>query len=251
MRTYRLEIRVIQLSVLMAVVVLVFGFVNVWNGGTPEQSASGSSTVQSGGASNGGGTENGAGDSNGDTVLNGSGTTVNTKMVCLGDSFTYGYPGEPSSSWPQHLADVLKVEVVNAGQTYQNASSLLERFEEDVIAEKPGTVIIFAGVGDAIRGTPLEEYQNNIKAMVEKATANQIKPVLVLPIPFPDTDELYKQYREWETAYAQEQKITTLDFKGVLFGDGEEILRKYSDDGRYPNKDGYQAMGDYAATVLQ
>ncbi|MCG1024874.1 GDSL-type esterase/lipase family protein [Dehalobacter sp.] len=251
MRTYRLEIRVIQLSVLMAVIVLVFGFVNVWNGGTPEQSASGSSSVQNSGTGTEDGTGDEAGNTDGDAVLNGSGTPVNTKMVCLGDSFTYGYPGEPSNSWPQQLADVLKVEVVNAGQTYQNASSLLQRFEEDVIAEKPGTVIIFAGVGDAIRGTPLEEYQNNIKAMVEKATANQIKPVLVLPIPFPDTDELYEKYREWETAYAQEQKMKMLDFKGVLFGDGDEILKKYSDDGRYPNKDGYQAMGDYAATVLQ
>jgi hypothetical protein len=29
------------------------------------------------------------------------------------------------------------------------------------------------------------------------------------------------------------------------------MLRKYSDNGKYPNKDGYRAMGQYAAQILQ
>jgi hypothetical protein len=30
-----------------------------------------------------------------------------------------------------------------------------------------------------------------------------------------------------------------------------KILKKYSNDGKYPNKDGYQAMAEYAAGVLK
>lgn len=250
MRTYRLQMRVIQLSVLMAMIVMVFGFVNVWNGGAQTQPTNADTTAQNGGNSTtpvNSGTD--PDDSDSHAVIDG--TPANTKIVCLGDSFTYGHPGEPANSWPERIGKVLKVEVVNAGKTYQNAANLLERFDQDVTAAKPGTVVIFAGVGDALRGTAPEEYQNHLKAMIEKAKANQIKPVLALPIPFPGTDELYKQYRDWEVAYAKEKDITVLDFKGVLFDSEDKILRKYSDDGKYPNKDGYQAMGDYAATVLQ
>ncbi len=88
--------------------------------------------------------------------------------------------------------------------------------------------MIFAGVGDALREKTLEEYQKNLKAMVEKAEANHIKPVLALPIPYPGTDKLIKQYRELEIAFAKEKNITVLDFKGVLFDAEDKILKKYS-----------------------
>lgn len=253
MRTYRLQIRIIQLSIVMAVIVIAMGYFDILGIGQIGLPSGDNVTIQNNGdsTSDGSGTGNTTGDSGSGTESNGSGATVNSKIVCLGDSFTYGYPGEPTNSWPQRVADVLKIDVVNAGKTYQNASDLLERFDQDVTAQKPGTVVIFAGVGDALRGTSLENYQNSIKELVEKAKTNNMTPVLALPIPFQGTDELYKQYREWETTYAQENKITVLDFKGVLFDSEDNILSNYSDDGKYPNKDGYQAMGDYAATVLK
>ncbi len=254
MRIYRLQIRIIQLSVLLTMIVLVFGLVNVWQGNSPAQPVGGSNTVENGNSGNpnqtgGTGNENPTG--NGDAVIEGDGKPVNTKIVCLGDSFTSGYPGEAKDSWPERLAGILKIEVINAGKVYQNTADLLERFDQDVVAKEPGRVVIFAGVGDALRDKTLDEYQKNIKALVEKAEANHIKPILALPIPFPGTDKLYQEYREWEITFAQEKNITTLDFKEVLFDADGKILRKYSDDGKYPNKDGYKAMGDYVARVLQ
>lgn len=251
MRTYRLQIRIIQLSILMAVIVIVMGYFDIWNIGQLGQPSGDNVAVQNNGDSTPSGTGNTSGDSGNGAASDDNGVTMNTKTVCLGDSFTYGYPGEPKDSWPQHVADVLKIDVINAGKTYQNASDLLARFDQDVTAQKPGRVVIFAGIGDALRGTSLVDYQKNIKEIIQKAKANNITPVLALPIPFQGTDELYKQYREWEIAYAQENKITVLDFKGVLFDSEDKILSKYSADGKYPNKDGYQAMGDYAVTVLK
>lgn len=250
MRIYRLQIRIIQLSVLLTMIVMIFGLVNVWQG-TEGQPVSGNNTVQNGNESNPDNTGTGDPSENGDSVIEGDGKLVNTKIVCLGDSFTSGYPGESKDSWPERLAEILKIEVVNAGKVYQNTEDLLERFDQDVVAKEPGRVVIFAGVGDALREKTLEEYQKNVKALVEKSEANHIKTVLALPIPYPGTDKLYTAYREWEITFAQEKNITVLDFKEILFDTEGEILKKYSDDGKYPNKDGYQAMGDYAARVLQ
>lgn len=240
MRTYRLEIRVLQIAVILTLVVMVFGMVNVWRGAS-EIPPVGDDIVQDG-------TSPGVDDE--EPIDE---TPVNTKIVCLGDSFTYGYPGEPEDSWPQRVADNLQIEVINAGKVHQNASDLLQRFEQDVALNEPGRVIIFAGVGDAIREIPLEEYQNNIMSLVEKAEAKHIKPILALPVPFPGTKSLNEAYREWETTYAEEKDIEILDFQEVLFDNEGKILTEYasSSDYRYPNKAGYQAMGDYAVRVLQ
>lgn len=258
MRTYRLMIRIIQLSVVMAAIVIVMGYFDILNVGQLSFSFGNNWLVQNNddnitnpGTDSDNTAEQPSANPDDDTAANNDGTNTNTKIVCLGDSFTYGYPGEPGASWPQRVGDVLKIEVINAGKTYQNASDLLKRFDQDVTAHKPGKVVIFAGVGDAIRGTSLADYQTSITALVEKAKENDMIPVLALPIPYKDTDVLYKQYREWEVTYAQEHKITVLDFKSVLFDSEDHMLSQYTDNGTYPNQAGYQAMGDYAATVLK
>ncbi|NLI93408.1 MAG: GDSL family lipase [Peptococcaceae bacterium] len=251
MRIYRLQIRIIQLSVLITIIIMIFGLVNIWQGSAKGQPVNGNNTAQSGNSSDNAGKVNSNTPQTNAAAPVDNSKPANTKIVCLGDSFTYGYPGQPKDSWPDRLAGVLKIEVVNGGKVYQNSGDLLERFDQDVIAKKPGRVVIFAGVGDALREKKLDEYQKNIKSMVEKAQANQIKPILALPVPYPGTDKLCKEYRDWEQAYAREKNLVTLDFKGVLYDADGKMLKKYSDDGKYPNKNGYQAMGDYAATVLK
>jgi len=238
-RIYRLQVRIIQLAILLTVIVMVLGYVNFWPGGTEEQLPAGNIS------------DNVDNNSNGDAVSDGNKNPVKSKIVCLGDSYTIGYPGEINDSWPQVAANILKIDILNAGKVYQNTNDLLTRFDQDVLAKDPAKVVIFAGVGDALQEKTLEEYKSNVTAMVEKALTNNIKPILALPIPYPNTETLYSQYIEWETAYATEKKLTTLNFKEVLFDSDGKILRKYSDDGKYPNKDGYRAMGEYAAKVLQ
>jgi hypothetical protein len=103
------------------------------------------------------------------------------------------------------MAEILRIEVVNAGVVYQNSDDLLKRFDKDVVSEKPAKVVIFAGVGDAIRGIDLEVYKKNIEDMVDKAAANNIEPVLALPIPYPGTDTLYQQYLEWKKHMLREK----------------------------------------------
>jgi len=246
MRIYRFQIRIIQISVVLTAIILAVAMVNVWQSGLETKPVANNPTQTT---PNNGNTE--VEDPTAANPEPAEEPLTNTRIVCLGDSFTVGYPGKVEDSWPAYVAQTLEIEVINAGKTYQNSEDLLARFDADVIAKDPGRVVIFAGVGDALRGKPLEEFQKNVIAMIEKAQANHIKPILALTLPFPGTDELYKAYREWEEAYAAENKITVLDFKTVLFDSDNKILDRYSDDGKYPNKDGYKAMGEYASMILK
>jgi lysophospholipase L1-like esterase len=167
----------------------------------------------------------------------------------LGDSFTLGKG--VNNSWTKTLADELQVEVVNKGKTSQTGEKLLNRFDEDVLAEKPGRVIIFAGTGDALQKVSQTQFQGYIESLVEKSTANNIIPILALPVWYPGYEQAIGRMREWEQGYALSKDILVLDFNNCLFNSEKKYLSGLSDDGNYPNAKGYKAMGEYAATVLK
>jgi lysophospholipase L1-like esterase len=230
MRTYRLEIRLIQVATGLTFIVLIAGFFGLWGQGGKKPVGE---IITQG------------------TAVKSAQTLSNLKIVAIGDSFTLGYPLDASRSWTQRMADVLHVPVVNKGKIRQTAKDLLSRFDEDVVAEKSGRVIIFAGIGDAIQEVALEESQTNIKAMVEKARSNHITPILALPIGYPGVQQSIKEIREWEMNYAKTENILILDFSMVLFDANGKYLSGLSTDGKYPTGNGYVTMGDYAARVLK
>lgn len=233
MRTYRLEIRLIQAAAALALIVVITGFLGLWGqAGQRTGSTAGAAETQRTAAS--------------------AQTPSNSKIVALGDSFTLGYPLDTKHSWTQRLADDLKISVVNKGKGSQTAKDLLARFDADVVSEKPGRVIIFVGTGDAIQGVSLKDYQTNIQAMVEKAKANNIIPVLALPVWYPKYQTNIQEFRDWEIDYAKKQSLMTLDFTTVLFDSSKKSVDGLvSKDGKYPNAKGYEEMGDYAAKLLK
>lgn len=233
MRTYRLEIRLIQLSVALSVLVVVAGFLGGWG------SLKGQETKET--------------PNPGTAQTTQTQTLDNTKIVALGDSFTYGYPGKKEQSWTAVLEKSLKVSVVNKGEGYQRTMDLLSRFETDVVSEKPGRVILFGGNGDALRSVPLEEFQTHIKALVDKSRSNNIIPLLALPMPYPGAQQTVKEMREWMMDYAETERIVVLDFSSAVMDADNKYLDGFAskEDKKYPSVKGYEAMGEYAARVLK
>lgn len=238
MRTYRLQVRLLQTAVSLALIVLIAGFGGMFDGADkPSPAASGPIS------------------SDQESTGNNAQVPGNPKIVALGDSFTYGYPGEPGESWPHRLEELLQVPVVNKGQNKQTAQDLLARFDQDVLTEKPGRVIIFVGTGDAIQEVKLETYQNNVKGMIEKAKSNHIVPVLALPLPFPGSNKTVQDsitaMREWMLSLSQSEQILVLDFASVLYDQQGKGIKELFANENYPNSKGYEEMAAYAARVLK
>jgi lysophospholipase L1-like esterase len=54
------------------------------------------------------------------------------KIVCLGDSLTYGYPYGPEVSWVYYVNSRSPLELINAGINGNTMEDLERRYQADV-----------------------------------------------------------------------------------------------------------------------
>ena len=73
------------------------------------------------------------------------------KIVCLGDSLTYGFPYGPQASWVTYLSNAYGPGLCNAGVNGNTMEDMAARFDRDVLAKKPAMVVILGGTNDAYR----------------------------------------------------------------------------------------------------
>jgi acyl-CoA thioesterase-1 len=171
--------------------------------------------------------------------------------------------------------------VTNKGIGGQESSDLRARFETDVIALKPDTVMIWGHYNDVVRAKPenmaaaKKKAQDNYQAMIEQARAAGITPILVteLTIPVPDTmkekllglaasllgkndyrtqkNTEIKAVNAWLRDYAKAQKIQLVDLEAALdSGNGTRKVEYTRSDNSHVSPAGYQAITKYVASQL-
>jgi len=105
------------------------------------------------------------------------------KLVCIGDSLTFGYGIKRSEAWTRLIAELHGLEVLNKGVNGDTSGGMLSRFQYDVVLEKPDMVMIMGGVNDLIMGAPVGVVQANITAMAHQARGRMIRPIIGIPTP--------------------------------------------------------------------
>jgi lysophospholipase L1-like esterase len=175
------------------------------------------------------------------------------KVVFMGDSITEGWVrGDP----------VLFADgVVGRGIGGQTSPQMLVRFRQDVVALSPRVVHLMAGTNDIAGNTgpaTIQDYQNNILAMLDLARAHGIA-VVVAGIPPSqrlywrgdlDPRPLIRELNAWLRATAAEQGLVFVDYATVL-ADAEGGLRAdLGNDGVHPNRAGYAAMRPLADRAI-
>jgi lysophospholipase L1-like esterase len=75
------------------------------------------------------------------------------RVVCLGESSTFGYRNNDDETYPFLLRrlfahEKLPVEVINAGFPYYNTGSILSLLEEEILNYKPDVITLYAGYND-------------------------------------------------------------------------------------------------------
>ena len=91
------------------------------------------------------------------------------KIVCLGDSLTYGYGVPRKDTWISLLNKRGTDNYINKGINGDTSGGMLARFNSDVVEEKPKMVFIMGGINDFILGSGLESVKTNIMAIVHQA----------------------------------------------------------------------------------
>jgi acyl-CoA thioesterase-1 len=196
---------------------------------------------------------------------------MNKQMVIIGASYAAEWQNPTLPGYT----------VTNKGIGGQESSEVRARFENDVIALKPDTVLIWGHYNDVVRAKPenmaaaKKKAQDNYQAMVEQARAAGITPILVteLTIPVPDTmkEKLMglvasvlgkndyrtqknieiKALNAWLRDYAKAQKIKLLDLETALdSGNGTRKVEYTRSDNSHVSPSGYEAITKYVVSQL-
>lgn len=167
------------------------------------------------------------------------------KVVCLGDSITYGFPYGPNESWTKMLQDVIAGEVINRGIPGNTTTQMLERFDYAVTRFNPTHVILMGGINDVVLRDSFDRITLNLKTLAEKARENNIKVIFGQPtvVDDPEIERLLWRIRAWIIEYSQEHMIPVINFAQAFYDEKNDILTELlAPDGAHPTRAGYQAM---------
>ena len=170
--------------------------------------------------------------------------------------------------------------VTNKGIGGEESSNLRARFDRDVIALKPDTVLIWGHYNDIVRASAdkmaaaKQKAQDNYRAMTEQARAAGIEVILAteITIPIADTwqeklmalvgsvlgkqdyrsqkNEQIKAVNGWLRDYARTEKLKLIDLEKALdSGNGTRKVEYAREDNSHVSPAGYQAITRAVAPI--
>lgn len=186
------------------------------------------------------------------------------KIVCIGDSLTYGFGVLKSKTWTTLSKDELGIEIINEGINGDTTGGMISRFNDGVITRKPDIVFIMGGPNDLIAGADLGVVQANIMSMVHQALSKLIMPIVGIPPKmdlenirndwalFADFNKIaveLEQYQSWIKKFSKTFNIKYIDFYSEI-----DNLTKSSNlylDGLHLNENGQIMMSKIFCEVIK
>jgi acyl-CoA thioesterase-1 len=177
------------------------------------------------------------------------------KIVCLGDSITYGYPYSPEYSWVTYVEKHSDLELLNAGVNGNIMEEMAGRYASNVRRYHPSAVIILGGTNDAFCGeVSRSETLYYLEQIVKGARQDRIKPVIALPVPIADDPPAAAKLAALNEAYtglAESHHLLVLDFAAAFTDSEGQTREELLLDGVHPNMEGYLVMGETALAFCQ
>jgi len=163
--------------------------------------------------------------------------------VALGDSITRGDRlVDPSSYYPALLTGMLNKTVLNEGVGGNSSGEALDRLYPILDDDKPGYVLILAGVNDLIMGYGENEAARNIRIMVQACQDNKTIPVIATLTPvfesYARLDNEVSRLNVMIRQIASELNVALVDLNGA-FDDNPIYMMP---GGIHPNESGNTLM---------
>lgn len=166
----------------------------------------------------------------------------NATITAFGDSITFGSGAEKNESYPTVLGELLQVPVINAGRNGDTSRDALARVD-DVIRDKPGTVIVMLGGNDILHRINLQDTLQNLSNIIDRLQGEGMVVAMFALNP-PGVGD------NWQMAIEHLCKE-----KGVFYMDG--VMkglwgnRDLMADSIHPNKKGYALIAERIAAALK
>lgn len=175
------------------------------------------------------------------------------KVVFIGDSLTEAW----GTAEPQFFSPTM----LDRGIGGQTSEQVLLRFYADVVALHPDIVHIMVGANDLAGNagpTDMEDYENNIRAMVELAKVHGIRVILgsITPMrkfwwaPGWRPARTIPRVNAWLREYAAASGAVYIDYYSALVGNDGGPKPGLTNDGVHPNRNGYALMRPLALRAL-
>lgn len=183
------------------------------------------------------------------------------RIVCIGDSITYGYMVEGTLTWIGRLRREEEINLLNVGLNGDTTEGMYMRFNEHVVDLNPKACLIMGGGNDIIAGVPLDIVTNNIAMMAQRALDKGIVPMIgIVPEPahkkvpeqwkgFIDYNEVKENlavFKEWLITFAKANNLPYIDFDTHMKAKLRAGYSRYFMDGAHPNPAGHKIMASIA-----
>ena len=158
------------------------------------------------------------------------------KIICFGDSLTYGTGAAKDMDYPSQLSKMMGRPVINAGVSGDTTASARQRLERDVLFKAPDAVLITLGGNDLKNGVARDRAFENLRIIVN-SIQNTGAGVIIGGIKFPIRD------RGFGSAYRKLAEDTGAILIPNIF-EGIMGNRKLMSDPIHPNDAGYKLIAE-------
>lgn len=182
-------------------------------------------------------------------------TSNKNKIVFIGDSVTKGVPRVAEADTFAHKIAVARgwASYVNKGVGGDKARDGLARFQADVIDQHPDAVCICFGINDVWpeNQTPVQEYYDAMKAMVQRAKAAGIRVTIITPNLVQSTPyiNVFQPYTDKLRLIAYEEQVPLvdwyreiIDFYFVIENTNIQAIRDIYVDYQHPSALGHEFL---------
>lgn len=189
------------------------------------------------------------------------------KIVCIGDSLTFGYGVSKKDSWVEILKSELNLDIINKGVNGDTTAGMLARSYNDVIENTPDYVIIMGGLNDFMSNRNLNLVTSNLDELISESLKYNIIPIIgIEPLLLPpiakekwSEDLDYKainstqlSYRNWIMIFCALKNINYIDFQKCFEKNLKNKLpSELYIDGLHPTPLGHKLMAGCIKEVFK
>ncbi|WP_371377146.1 arylesterase [Thalassotalea aquiviva] len=165
------------------------------------------------------------------------------KILAFGDSLTAGKGVDKSFSYPSVLAQLIEVDVINAGISGETTAQGLRRLPQALSTHQPDLLILLEGGNDILQNKDLDQTKRNLSDMISLAKQQGIQ-VMLVAVP---EKSLFSSSASFYHELSDEHQLVLED--GII----AELMRspEMKSDPVHFNEAGYRALAQRIAELMQ